>query len=183
MHTEFKYRIPKVKKKPVKAKPLAKRRTIVYSPNLPPSTTKRGVTLIEIFEQTTYIKNSYIPLLYKLLMEREEHECISHRRMPTYEQHVHFFRSQPYQAWFMIRSNKTNKLVGTVYITDHNEIGIQIFKACRGKNYARETLSKIVAQYCTRRLLANINPKNEASIALFAEFGFTHIQNTYEFGR
>ncbi len=39
---------------------------------------------------------------------------------------------------------------------------------------------ELIRLHGPRRYLANINPRNDASIAMFQGLGFTHIQNTYE---
>ena len=148
------------------------------------SKTPRGIYLIPIYNENKYrAVSSYEKILFQLLLERKPNECISHRQMPTYANHIKFVRSRPYAEWFMIQSVKTAEIVGAVYITHQNEIGIGILKQYRGKGYAKEAISKIIAQFHNRRLLANINPYNAASICLFRHFGFVHIQNTYEFAR
>lgn len=64
--------------------------------------------------------------LYDLLKERKHSINISHRKMPTYNEHVNFVLSKPYLKWYIIYFGK-NK-AGSIYISKQNEIGIFIKK-------------------------------------------------------
>ena len=117
-------------------------------------------------------------LLYALLAEREPHVSISHRKMPTAEQHVEFMSSRPYAAWYLIE--EANAFVGAVYLSRADEIGVSVFKKHQGHGYGPSAVRMLTQLHPRPRFLANINPRNEASIAMFARLGFTHIQDTYE---
>ncbi len=116
-------------------------------------------------------------VLYRLLEERKPSESISHRSMPSYEQHCRFVDSNPYLGWYLVHAD--GEVVGATYITKERELGIGIFIAHRGKGYAKAAL-KIVMNKHPGRFLANINPANEKSINLFSKLGFSRIQSTYE---
>ena len=116
-------------------------------------------------------------VLYDLLKERTPEQSISHKRMPDLDEHCRFFESRPYVAWYLIEDN--GRLVGSAYITKRREVGIFIFKDQHRKGYATLALAELRAKH-PGNLLANINPMNAASIALFEGLGFKHIQNTYE---
>jgi RimJ/RimL family protein N-acetyltransferase len=118
-------------------------------------------------------------VLYDLLAEREPHQNISHKAMPSWESHVAFVTSSPYQAWYLIQDG--GETVGAIYLTGAGEIGVGIFKKHHGKGYAKRAIAALIEKHGPRRYLANINPSNRASIALFASLGFTHLQSTYEF--
>ena len=111
-----------------------------------------------------------VDFLYQLLAEREPHESISHRRMPTFSEHVAFAHSVPYPAWYLLEQD--GKRVGAAYLTAQREIGIAISKAHRGQGLASLALAAVMRQHRGGRFLANINPANEASIALFRKHGF-----------
>lgn len=115
-------------------------------------------------------------LLYKLLAEREPHQSISHKAMPTMAQHLHFIASQPYMAWNIIKVDSVP--IGAIYLTHQREIGVGILKKHQRKGYAREAIRLLRKDY-PGQYFANINPANAASIKLFADLGFVHIQNTY----
>jgi hypothetical protein len=41
-------------------------------------------------------------VLHQLLEERDESANISHKAMPSWDDHVRFVESKPYQAWYFI---------------------------------------------------------------------------------
>ena len=45
------------------------------------------------------------PFLYELLSERNPNANISHKKLPTYKQHVKFVMSKPYFKWYIIKNN------------------------------------------------------------------------------
>lgn len=134
-------------------------------------------------------------ILYDLLRERSEEDDpsvnISHRRLPPWSEHLEFVRSRPYRYWYFLKAAgelEPLKVVGYISCTRQNEIGIALFRACRGRGYGRQALAKFVAEHKplpaipskrSGRFLANINPANAASIRLFTGAGFVHLQNTY----
>lgn len=117
--------------------------------------------------------------LYNLLAERPLEANISHRSMPTMDEHRQFIASQPYAAWYVIQAY-CGKPIGQTYITRYHEIGIQIAKPHQGKGHARGAIRELMRLHPQHRFLANIAPTNQPSQALFASIGFTHIQNTME---
>ena len=117
--------------------------------------------------------------LYDLLAERPAHANISHRSMPSIDEHRAFIASRPYRAWYVIQGSKRSR-VGSIYLTHNNEIGIHIATKYRGKGYARRAIEQLMATHPQQRYLANIAPANQPSHQLFSELGFTHIQDTLE---
>lgn len=117
-------------------------------------------------------------LLFALLKERRPEQSISHMSMPTWEEHVTFVRSQPYEHWYLIEADGYFR--GSVYLTRQREIGVAIFEGCRGQHYAEDAVGELMRLH-PGRFLANIAPGNAASLALFAKLGFTGpIQVTLE---
>lgn len=116
-------------------------------------------------------------ILYDLLRERTPEQSISHRKMPTYEEHLKFVESRPYLCWFLIEVNR--EFVGSVYLTKQREIGIFIFRAHQGKGYAQRAVQHMRKTY-PGRMLANVNPANVASQKLFERLGSKVIQWTFE---
>lgn len=138
-----------------------------------------------IITQSVYMsKTESIGILFAMLMERlnEENTNISHKKMPTWQEHIDFINNKPYKDWFLIFDFQSNELIGQYYITNNNEIGIYIIKRHRRNGYADIIMSKILESNVIDNIeyLANINPKNEASIKFFEKWGFKHIQNTYK---
>lgn len=125
------------------------------------------------------INKSDFQFLYELLSERDPRANISHRKMPTYEEHVKFIMSSPYSKWYIIYYN--NGKSGSIYLSKQNEIGIFIKKDMQGKGIGTGALKLIMKKNVSKRYLANISPKNKKSIEFFKKNGFKLLQYTYEF--
>lgn len=127
-------------------------------------------------------------LLWELLAERDPIANISHKQMPTMEQHLEFIRSKPYAEWWFIFAQFTDVFaVGACYLTKPprasvagNEIGIQIFRRHQRRGYASAALAQMIELHKGKRLLANIAIRNDKSLALFERYGFNPIQFTLE---
>lgn len=118
-----------------------------------------------------------VGLLFNLLREREPHQNISHKRMPTWGEHCAFVMSRPYQHWYMFTS-AGGILAGAVYLSKQREIGIGVLKAHRGQGLGKAAVQEIMRLH-PGKFLANIAPHNEASANLFKSLGFGLIQHTY----
>jgi len=116
--------------------------------------------------------------LYKLLKEREPSTNISHRKMPTFNEHVNFVLSKPYSKWYIIYYGK--KKIGSIYLSKQNEVGIFIKKAFFMKGIGTDSLRLLMELNPRERFLANINPKNKRSIEFFKKNKFKILQHTYE---
>jgi hypothetical protein len=113
---------------------------------------------------------AHVNLLYDLLAERKPHESISHKVMPTRAEHCLFVASQPYRHWYIVTEYRMR--IGAVYITEAREVGIGILLMHRRLGYAELVLTQLMRKH-PGRLLANCNPANKSSIALFRKLGFT----------
>ena len=116
--------------------------------------------------------------LYDLLKERESNVNISHKKMPTYAQHIKFIESKPYSKWYIIKFN--NKKIGSAYLSKQNEIGIFIIKNMHSQKLGTSVLNILTKKNHRKRYLANINPKNKKSIGFFKKNGFELLQYTFE---
>ena len=124
------------------------------------------------------ISQEKLCFLYALLGEREAHQNISHRKMPTFEEHVEFVKSGPYAAWDVIVQD--GELVGSIYITYDNEIGIHVSRKWIGAGVGSDALEAFMKKNPRNRYLANINPDNVGSIKFFERHEFKLLQLTYE---
>jgi len=114
--------------------------------------------------------------LYRLLEEKTPEQNISHRAMPTWEEHVAFNDAKPYAEDYVILLSDVP--AGRVYITKGlNEVGIHIARPFRRRGIARAVLKRLQAGGET--LHANIAPGNVHSQDLFTSMGFTLVQHTY----
>jgi len=125
------------------------------------------------------VTNKDYRFLYEILREREPITNISHRKMPTYKQHVDFIMSKPYSKWYIVYYR--GKKAGSAYLSKQDEIGIFLKKKIQNKGIGRTVLHLLMKNNPKPRYLANINPKNSKSINFFKKNGFHLIQYTYEF--
>ena len=124
------------------------------------------------------VNKSDIKFLYNQLKERESKINISHKKMPTFEQHSEFVMSNPYSKWYIIMYK--NKKIGNTYLTKTNEIGIFILKSIRIKGIGKTVLEFLMKMNPRSRYLANVSPKNKKSQDFFKKNNFKLIQYTYE---
>ena len=121
------------------------------------------------------------PFLYDLLLERNPIFNISHKKMPTYEEHVKFVSSRPYSKWYIIFYS--GKECGSIYLSKNDEIGIFLKKGLTKKGIGNKALKILMKENPRRRYLANINPKNKNSIRFFKKHHFKLLQYTYELSK
>lgn len=116
--------------------------------------------------------------LYEMLRTRDPAVNISHRKMPTFNQHLQFIRSAPYAAWYIISDNES--WVGNCYLTRQNEIGIHLVPDAQRNGIGKLVVREMMARHGNHRYLANISPNNPGSIDFFKGLGFKLIQYTFE---
>ena len=116
--------------------------------------------------------------LYQVLQERDCITNFSSNNIPSYEQHVNFIKSNPYQKWYVIEENKMK--VGTINLDKEDGIGTFILKEYQNKGYAVKALKEIIKLNPRKKFYANINPNNVNSIKLYTKCGFKHVYNHYE---
>lgn len=77
-------------------------------------------------EQVSLVKvirgNEHAEILYALLKTRKHK--ISHKTLPTLEEHTKFIVNHPYRVWFLIKS--AEGFVGSIYAYKNNGIGISV---------------------------------------------------------
>lgn len=134
-----------------------------------------NVELISVYN----IEDRY-GILYRLLSERTAHVNISHEEMPTLKNHMRFVDKIPYDAWYFI-TNEEKDIVGSIYLTENNEIGVFILKRWQRNGYATKAIKALIQQHGAGKYYANIAPDNEESKDLFTKLGFTLLQCTYKF--
>ncbi len=124
------------------------------------------------------ISKSDIEFLYELLNERNSKSNISHKKMPTFNQHTKFIISKPYSKWYIIYYN--DKKAGSIYLSRQNEIGIHIKKNMPITIIFLSSLKILIKKNPRKQFLANISPSNIYYQNLFKKFGFKIIQYTFE---
>ena len=128
-----------------------------------------------------YTDLNAIPFLYELLRQRDiDTVSLSHRVMPTVEHHIEFYRSKPYRWWYIIWAD--GERVGTIYLTNREEIGIDIRKADQRNGYGSWAVKELMLlNPIPNKFLANVNPKNTASLEMFRSLGFVDFQVTLRY--
>ena len=124
------------------------------------------------------VTNSDVKFLFDLLKERNPRVNISHKKMPTYNQHRKFIKSKPYSKWYIILKSKQK--IGSIYLSKNDEIGIFLSKKFQGKNVGNFALNELMKKNPRKRFLANVSPKNKKSMEFFKKNGFKLIQYTFE---
>ena len=144
-------------------------------------TVTNNIRLIKVECEIKYIK-----ILYDLLESRREKTTISHSKVPTFKDHKTFVLSKPYRYWFLIEQK--NIIVGSVYISKVNTIGIHFFKI--GKKILEEVLLFLCKNIAPLKEIPSIRPpnfiinvanKNRAYANIIKKIGGIKIQETYAF--
>lgn len=150
------------------------------------------LTLEDVYEEETgEPRRAAMTELWKLMESRltdnDKHTNISHRQMPTWEEHERYVTKRPYVCWYLGRV--AGATAGAVHITQSNEIGIVVTRDLRRCGFAQSMLVELFKRHKPlpeikgkrpAHFVANIVPSNTASIRLFEKFGARHLQNTYE---
>ena len=124
------------------------------------------------------VRDSDSKFLFELLKDRDPRANISHKKMPSYNEHLKFIKSKPYTKWYIILKSKYR--IGSIYLSKNNEVGISLLKAHKKKNIENSVLEKLMKKHPRERYLANVNPKNKKLISFFTNNGFKLIQYTLE---
>ena len=124
------------------------------------------------------IEETDYKFLYELLLQRKKIVNISHKKMPTYEEHVKFIASEPYSKWYIIQID--DKKIGSIYLTKENEIGIHFFTQYEESERFQNVIKEFFLKEPQDRFVMNVSPKNEQYIDLAKKLGFHLVQHTYE---
>ena len=127
------------------------------------------------------VTNSDGKFLFDLLKERDSRANISHKKMPTYAEHIKFIKSKPYTKWYIVLKSKQK--IGSVYLSKNDEVGVFISKKFQGQNIGDVALCELMKKNPRKRFLANLNPKNKKSISFVTSNGFKLIQYTFELSK
>ena len=116
--------------------------------------------------------------LYDLLKNKDPNANISHKKMPSYDEHVKFVMSKPYTNWYIIEYDKKN--VGAIYLSKQDEVGISIKKDYKYEQIAKPALKLLIKLNPRKRYLANTSPKDVRSQEFFLKNGFNSLEYVYE---
>ena len=116
--------------------------------------------------------------LYELLKNKDPSTNISHKKMPSYDEHVKFVMSKPYTNWYIIECNIKN--VGSIYLSKRDEIGISINNDFEYDQIAKMALKLLMKINPRKRYRVNVSPKNIRLQEFFLKSGFTGFEYVYE---
>lgn len=132
---------------------------------------KNEIVLSEVTE-------SDCEFLYELLKNRDPQASISHKKMPSYDEHLRFVLSKPYSIWYIIEFR--NQKVGSVYLSKQDEVGISMIKEFQGIGIDEKAVRLLMKKNSRSRYLANVAPENYLLQEFFKKLGFKGLQYTYE---
>lgn len=160
------------------------------------------IHLVDLYDGSR-VRAGALEWLYELMKEREPEINISHRELPTFEQHRQFWSRRVYRFCYLIEFTADTPeeaqavggyvapvWAGYLSATHNNEIGIVLRKDFRGRGLGPRAVKLLMqlhqpnpAEPSVRNghWLANIAPMNERSQRMFTSLGFKQIQLTYEF--
>ena len=116
--------------------------------------------------------------LYDLLKNKDPNANISHKKMPSYDEHVKFVMSKPYTNWYIIEYDKKN--VGAIYLSKQDEIGISISNDYEYDQIVNPALKLLMKLNQRKRYLANTSPKDVRSQEFLLKNGFTGLEYVFE---
>ena len=116
--------------------------------------------------------------LYELLKNKDPNANISHKKMPSYDEHVEFVISKPYTNWYIIEYDKKN--VGSIYLSKQDEIGISVSNDYEYDQIVKPALKLLMKLNQRKRYLANTSPKDVRSQEFLLKNGFTGLEYVYE---
>ena len=124
------------------------------------------------------ITKNDVLFLYELLKSKDPDSNISHKKMPSYDEHVEFVMSKPYTAWYIIEYNKKN--AGSIYLSKRDEIGISINHDYNYEKIAKPALKLLMELNPRNRYLVNVSPKDIRAQEFLLKNGFSGLEYVYE---
>jgi hypothetical protein len=116
--------------------------------------------------------------LYDLLKTRDPLANISHKKIPSYDEHVNFILSNPYTIWYIIEYE--GKKIGSIYLSKQDEIGISFVDDSFHDQFGNRVIKLLTKKNPRKRYLANVSPLNKKLQNFFVNNGFTELEYTYE---
>jgi len=129
------------------------------------------------------IDNSNTNVLYELLKQRRY--LISHKKMPSYQDHIAFVQSHPYLNWYIVSHNEHN--LGTFYIKKDNSIGLNLVFPC--ELLVKEVLNFILLNFQPQKELksqtppyfyVNVAEGNKTLMGILTDLKFEAIQVSFK---
>lgn len=124
-----------------------------------------------------------IEKLYLLLKNRSY--MISHKFLPSFEEHKSFVSNYPYIAWYLLYKNKS--ALGSFYIHTDNSVGINLIEkyeendVCNIIGYIQKNYSPLPPIKSVRRgvFFMNVASENTELIKVLQNLGKTEFQSSF----
>ena len=141
--------------------------------------------LVDVYEKRFIADH----VLFQLLGQRTREQSISHRAMPTLQEHENFIESRPYLAWYLVYvydnedgpAHGIATVAGATYLSKQREIGIFIFESYQKRGYGSRAVQELMKRH-PGKAYANVNPANAGSAEMFKKLGFELRQLTFAIG-
>ena len=127
--------------------------------------------------------NKQVEILYTQLKKRIHN--ISHKRIPTLEDHKSFVKNNPYRAWYIINDN--SHTIGSVYVKFDNSIGLNC-----NDNISNGEIKNILNLVCSKisplkaepsvrpsNFFINVASLNKSLQQKLSSIGLVETQRTY----
>ena len=108
--------------------------------------------------------------LYDLLKERDSTVNVDHKDLPTFEKHVDFIKSNPYDGWYIILADST--MIGHIFIDSENRIGWFVKKEYKGFGFVVPAFEQLKQLHKREKYIGKINPKNLDAQNLIVKLNF-----------
>ena len=115
-------------------------------------------------------------ILYDLLKERKDWQNISHKKMPTWSEHVRFMESRPYAHWYLVEHE--GEFVGAIYISKQRELGRFLFERFTGKGLMHKAFKMLHALH-PGKFIGNVSPLNRPAQKQVEDEGWKLVQYVY----
>ena len=147
--------------------------------------------LVNVYELDAETSFSALRFLYNLFGQRPLEHGISHRRMPSFSEHLQFVQGRPFRYWYLIEEPNAFdwSWIGAIEVLPSNEFGIHLRKGMQDQGFGRKAVELFLSTHeplpaipavRNGHWLANVAPANEGAIAFFQALGFHKIQETFQ---
>lgn len=121
-----------------------------------------------------YGSSADLGFLYGVLIQRlqDPDSNISHKTLPSWDEHVAYLRSGAYRVHYLATlGERADFCLGHCYVDYRDCVGVYVQVGFRRHGIAKWMLAELIARH-PPPLVANVNPKNGASLRLFRNAGF-----------
>ena len=135
------------------------------------------------FKEVNTESKTHANILFELLEKRKY--TISHKNNTTYEEHLKFFKNNPYRNWFFVYLDMN--IIGAAYFTFDNFIGINLI--IEDLEIYKKTITKLITlikplppkpSERSNKFCINVSPQNKLLQNALLELNAIEIQSTFK---